>query len=293
MFTGIVLGVLSAAALVQQTDTIVDVGGANRLELESLRGEVVIRTWDRDAVRVQASHSASRTVEVRRSGRTLSVDVEVDRGIDLAGEVDFQLTVPRALDLDLEGMALEVDIQGSEGQVRVTTVHGSIRVQGGRGTIVLGTVEGEIEVEGAEGRLEVNGVAGAVTIRDCSGDIYAQSVAGSITMEGIASRDVEAGTVSGELRYSGNIDDGGVYNFGSHGGSLWLYLPSGMNARVEAVTLAGDIEVDYPGAQIEPTRGRGFPGLNEKEINFETGTASARVDVETFGGTIHILRQGG
>ena len=157
----------------------------------------------------------------------------------------------------------------------------------------LESVNGEIVVDGAEGDLDVSGVAGGVTIRNSSGDIYVEGVGGSVTLQGVTSRDIEAGTVGGSLRFEGSIMDGGIYTFGTHGGQIWLYLPEAMNARVEAVTLAGSIEVDYPGAPSEPTRGRGVPGLREMEVTFETGTGSARVEVETFGGTIHILRTGG
>ncbi len=293
MLATIMIGALSAAALIPQTDTTIALNGATRLELENLRGEVVVRTWDRNEVRIVADHSDSRFIDLHRRGSTLEVEVEVERGLGLAGGVDFQLTVPRGLDLDIEGMALEVDIQDTEGKVEVTTIHGGIRVRGGRGTITLESVNGEILVEGAQGRLQINGVAGGVTLRDCSGDIRAESVGGSLVLEGITSRDVEAGTVGGTVSYSGSILDGGSYNFGSHAGDIRLYLPTGINARVDVVTLSGDIHVDYPGAPGEPTRRRGIPGLNEKELSFELGTGRARVEVETFGGTVHILRQGG
>jgi DUF4097 and DUF4098 domain-containing protein YvlB len=293
MFTGIVLAALSVAGLVQQTDTIVQANGASRLELESARGEVVVRTWDRDAVQIKANNSESRSLDIQRSGSTISIEVRVERGMGLTGSVDFEITVPRAFDLNIEGMALEVNIEGTEGKVEVSNVRGSIRVQGGRGTIVLESVMGEVIVEGAQGDLDVTATAGGVTIRNCSGDISAESVGGDLTLEGIASHDVEAGTVGGNLRFEGAIQDGGLYNFGSHGGHIWLHLPVGMNARVEAVTLAGEMEIDYPGAPAEPTRGEGIPGLREKELSFEVGTGSARIEVETFGGTVHILRQGG
>jgi DUF4097 and DUF4098 domain-containing protein YvlB len=293
MFTTIVIGALSAAALIQQTDTIVALDGASRLSLENFRGEVVVRTWDRDAVQVRADHPASRYIEIDRHGSTISIEVGTDRGMGIAGSTDFELTVPRSMDLSIDGMALEVDIEGTEGEVEVNTVHGNITLSGGRGSVSLESVNGEIVVDGAEGDLDVSGVAGGVTIRNSSGDIYVEGVGGSVTLQGVTSRDIEAGTVGGSLRFEGTIMDGGIYTFGTHGGQIWLYLPEAMNARVEAVTLAGSIEVDYPGAPSEATRGRGVPGLREMEVTFETGTGSARVEVETFGGTIHILRAGG
>jgi hypothetical protein len=59
------------------------------------------------------------------------------------------------------------------------------------------------------------------------------------------------------------------------------------------VTLAGEINVDFPGAPQEATRAEGLPGLNQKELAFQAGSGSARIEVETFGGTVHILRGGG
>ena len=130
MFTGIVLTALCAAGLAQQTDTIVQANGASRLELETLRGEVVVRTWDRDAVQVKASESEFRSVGITKSGSTVSIHVEVDRGMGLAGSTDFEITVPRGFDLNIEGMALDVDIEGAEGQVEVTTVRGRFGCRG-------------------------------------------------------------------------------------------------------------------------------------------------------------------
>jgi hypothetical protein len=292
MFSTIVVGALSAAALLQQTDTTLALEGASRVSLENFRGEVVVRTWERDAVRIRADHRSSRYVDIDRHGNTIHVEVGAERGMGLSGSVDFELMVPPNLDLAIEGMALEVDIEGTEGAVDVNTVHGNITLVGGRGAIALESVNGEINVDRAEGDMDITGVAGSVTVRNSSGDIYVEGVSGSVTLQGVTSRDIEAGTVGGSLRFDGAVEEGGVYTFGTHGGQIWLYLPEGLNARVEAVTLAGSIEIDYPGAPSEPTRERGIPGLSEKQLDFEIGNGSARIEVESFAGTIHILRAG-
>lgn len=292
MFTAIVIGALSASALLQQTDTIVDAGGARRLSLENFRGEVVVRTWDRDQVRVVADHPSSRSIEIDRQGATLSVEAVTERGLGLAGSVDFELTLPQNMDLHIEGMAVDADVQGAGGEVRVETINGSISVVGGRGSVSLSSVNGDIVLEGANGEIEVTGVAGGVTIRDSEGDIAVEAVGGGITLQNVRSGDLEAGTVGGILRFDGPIMEQGIYTFGSHGGAIWLYLPPDMNARVEAITLAGDIEIDFPGAPETASRGQGIPGLREKEVRFTTGSGGARIEVESFGGVIHILRAG-
>jgi DUF4097 and DUF4098 domain-containing protein YvlB len=293
MLTGLLVGALSAAALLPQTDTIVQANGGTRLELESFQGKVVVRSWDRDAIQIKADHTDSQSVQFHWHGTTISVEQEMEHARGFGQTVDFEITIPRGFDLNIEGVGLDVDIQGTEGRIEVVTVHGPISVRGGRESIVLQSVNGPIRVEDARGDLEITGIAGGVTIVNCTGDISAESVGGALTLEGITSADVEVGSVGGTLRYEGSIQDGGTYNFGSHGGEIWLYLPPNINAQVDLLTLAGDIEVDYPGAPTEPTRGEGFPGLPEKELSFELGTGSARIEVETFGGTVHVLRQGG
>ncbi len=291
MFTGILIGALSAAALIQQTDTLVQADGANRIHMQVLRGEVVVRTWDQDAVHVKADHAPDREVQIRRSGRTLVIGLDDRRGTGPEGRVDFELVVPRGFDLDLEGMNLRVDIQDTDGNIEVTTVQGPIQVQGGRGSIALESMSGRITVEGARGHIRANAVAGAITVSGSSGDISVEAVSGSITLSDIVSRQVEARTVSGSLRYEGSIEDGGRYTFGTHAGNVRLHLPEDMNARVSAVTLTGNIQVDFPGAPDTTTPGRALPGLPEKRLTFETGDASARVSVETFAGNLYILRR--
>jgi len=293
MITGIVLGALSAAAFLPQTDTIVQANGASRFDLSSLQGEVIVRTWDRDAVQVKADHPESYSIDISSSGSAIEVEPDMVRGYGVANGVDFEITVPRGFDLSIEGMALAVDIRGAEGQVEVGTVHGPITLIGGRGNISLESVNGPVHLEGAQGDIDVTGIAGGVTIKDCTGDIYAQSVGGGLTLEGVRSSDVEIGSVGGNLRYEGTIEDGGTYNFGSHGGQIFLYLPAGINAQFDVISLAGDIRVEYPGAPTEPLKGSGIPGLSGKELSFELGTGSARIEVETFGGTVHLLRAGG
>lgn len=293
MFNGLVLGAMGLAALAQPSDTIISAGGATRLEVDLFQGEVILRTWDRNDVQVQADLPESFTIDIRQSGNTIYVEPDAERGFGFSKAVDIQVTVPRSFDVSLEGVALTADLAGIRGEVEVTTVHGPIRLEGGRGSIVLESVNGGVHVEGAEGDMEIVGIAGGVTIADCVGDIVVESVGGDLTLEGVTSSDVEVGTVGGTLRYQGTIEPGGVYTFGSHGGSIYLYLPDNLNAQIEALTLAGDIEIDYPGAPTEPETGNRIPGLSEKEITFEIGSGSARIEIESFGGRIHILRAGG
>lgn len=274
---------LTALVAVQQTDTLIAARGLDRLDLENDGGQVVITTWDRDEIRVRAEHSSRTFIEFDRRGGVLQVEAEAERGPTTI--VDYELTVPTRLNLNVEGMFTDVTIEGSDGEIEVETLEGEIRITGGRGTIVAESTNGEITVDGAEGSIEVNAVSRGIEITNSSGEIMAESVGGSIIMRGITASVVEVGTVGGRIHYEGSIQDGGHYFFGSHGGRVTLELPPNVNATVTAVSLTGAVRADYPGAPTQFSR-------RERE-SFTLGTGSAQIEAETFSGSIIIGRQGG
>jgi DUF4097 and DUF4098 domain-containing protein YvlB len=267
---------------VQQTDTIIDLDGAVRLELENSGGQVIVTTWDRDAVRIQAEHSSRTFIEVDHRGGVLQIEADAQRGPTTI--VDYELTVPASLDLEIDGMFTDVTVEGMNGDIEVETLEGNIRIVGGSGTVTAESTNGEITIEGAEGTIEATAVSRSIEIINSSGEILAESVGGSIIMRGITADVVEAGTIGGRIHYSGTIQDRGRYFFGSHGGRITLEFPSNVNATVMAVSLTGSIRANYPGAPTEFSR-------RERE-SFTLGTGSAQVEAETFSGAIIIERQG-
>ena len=135
MLTTIAIGLLSAVTMVPQTDTLVILQGETRLELELWAGEVVVQTWDRDAVQISAEHSDRIGIETSHSGNVLKIEMDMRRGFRPL-PVDFQLTVPRGMDLEIGGMSISVSIEGSEGNVEIASVNGDIEIHGGKGDII-------------------------------------------------------------------------------------------------------------------------------------------------------------
>jgi hypothetical protein len=58
MIAAILGGALLSLAAVQQTDTVFAVRPDARLAVSGMGGEVVVRTWDRNEMRVVADHSS-------------------------------------------------------------------------------------------------------------------------------------------------------------------------------------------------------------------------------------------
>ncbi len=84
------------------TDTTVAVPQGSRLRLQNQGGDVTIKTWDRSQIRIQAAHSSRSTVEVDVRGQVVVIEAKGRRGP--SSVVDYQLTVPAWMALDIGGM---------------------------------------------------------------------------------------------------------------------------------------------------------------------------------------------
>src|SRR2546427_6575700 len=73
------LATLAALALTQQTDTTVQVRSGARLEISNFGGEIAVKTWSRNAVRVVAEHSSRDRISVDASDQLVRVKTEAGR----------------------------------------------------------------------------------------------------------------------------------------------------------------------------------------------------------------------
>ena len=273
------VGALFGLTLVQQTDTVIPVRPDARLQVSGLGGEVVIRTWNRNELRVVADHSSRDRIEITARGTYVKVEAKTRMGVPR--QVDYNITIPATMDVELGGTHMDIDVEGVRGTVSVETVQGDVRVVGGSRFITAHSVQGDVEVIGARGRVDAQSVNGEVTVFDAVGDIRAETVNGEIRLERITSPSVEGATVNGEIVYDGTIQDNGRYWFNTHNGDLVVSVPRNANVTVSVSTFNGEFESDFP-VTLTGTRGKRF--------NFTLGGGSARLELESFGGTIRLVR---
>lgn len=282
--TGVIIGALMAFSVIQQTDTLIAVGDATGLRIENNGGSITVTTWDRAEIRLRAEHSRRTTIEVRRrrSG-VISLEGAAGRRGGFATIVDYELTVPRTLDLSLEGWSTDVSVEGSNAEIDVETFEGDITIVGGRGSISAETTSGEIRIENANGVIEAASVAEDVHISGSSGEVYVESVGGNITLENLSATIIEAGTVGGRVSFDGAVEDGGDYFFSSNGGTVSISIPENSNVEVSFASIHGSISSDFSNA---PDFRRGSRNA------FTIGSGGANIEAETFGGRIMLRRRG-
>ena len=267
-----------------QTDETIAVQRGTRLAISNFAGEVIVRTWEKDSLRVVARHQPRTRVSIRPGSSVVSVATSGSSGP--AGSVDFEITAPAWMPLRIEGTFNFVTVEGAQAEVHANTVRGDVLVKGGTGVVTAKSVEGEVQVEGARGKVTVSSVNEKVAIRDSSGDITAESVNGAITMTGVDSRSVDATTVNGTITYEGKLVDGGHYSFGTHNGDLLLGIPENVNATFTIRTYQGSITSDFVLEGYDRRQAQ-----RGRRVTATVGNGSADVNLETFGGSIR-LRKG-
>jgi DUF4097 and DUF4098 domain-containing protein YvlB len=262
------------------TDTTIAVAQGTRLKLENQGGDIVVKAWDRNQVRIRADHSRRTRVAVHLDGAVLSLEAEADRGP--ANMVDYDLTVPAWMALDLGGMDATVSVEGSRAPITVETLQGDITVKGGAETVKLSTTTGRIVVSGARGRVELNTVSDDIEATDIQGDLTAETVSGDITLRQVIAKMVDVETVSGELIFDGRIADGGRYSLLTHSGGIAMTVAEGSNATISTAIGSGEVRASFPLTVSER------PGRRRQ--TYRLGSGSASVELETFSGDIRLLR---
>ncbi|MGH7505741.1 MAG: DUF4097 family beta strand repeat-containing protein [Longimicrobiales bacterium] len=283
MLETLILSLAFAAAPLpqQQTDTTFAVEPDGRLDVENHNGHIRVRSWDRDAVRIQAQHPARTELDIDSRGSVVRVEADARGQVN----VEYEITVPRSFAVTIETLNGNIGLEDIGGEVGAETMNGSIALRGGTGRIDLESVSGEIVIDGARGTIDAATVNEGVSVTRSSGDITAETVNGSIMLTDIESSNVDAETVNGRVHYAGTIRDGGRYALMSHNGNLTITIPEGTNASVSATTHNGAIETDFA---VEV---RGVS--SDRRLSFTLGNGSARIELETFGGSIGLVRPGG
>jgi len=273
---------LAALTLIQQIDSTVPVERGQRLEVDLFAGDVDVKTWSKNAVRVVADPDGRGRVEIERTATSLSVRTTGRRGPPPT--TDIAITVPTWMALDISGVYTDITIAGARGPIAAETVQGDVSAEGGDGLVSVKSVQGGVSVTGAKGRIEANSVNADVEVRRSTGEISTETVNGSIDLVGTDATTLTATSVNGDLEYDGPLHSGGRYALSTHNGDITLAVAEAASAAVSVSTFNGEFESDFPVTLTETRKGKRF--------NFTIGSGSAQVTLESFQGTISLVRPG-
>ena len=164
--------------------------------LQNTNGSVRVTGWDQPRVRIEAvKHARSERaleelkVEITGEGDRLSVRSRFPRPqwMGGSGRVDYRVSVPRGVRVELGNVNGRVEVEGVAGAVKAKTVNGSVDVAGAAGEVEASAVNGSVEVQLARvdpaGRSELSTTNGSVRLtlpRDASAEVEAHTVNGRV-----------------------------------------------------------------------------------------------------------------
>lgn len=266
------------------TDQTVAVTKGARLSIDNFAGEVIVKTWDRDQLRVQARHPSRTKVDVRTSPTVVTVRSSTSGA---PGSVDYEITAPAWMSVKIEGTFNFVTVEGTQAEISATTVRGDIVVRGGAGSVTVKSIQGEVTVENARGRVTASSVNEGIRISGVSGDISADTHNGSIILTKVTASNVELSTINGQIVYEGSIADRGRYRFSTHNGDITATIPGNSNVAFMVRSYSGSFSSQHQVKGPPPDeihRGR--------RLTYTLGNGSAEMEMETFGGDIRVRRPG-
>lgn len=259
------------------------------VEVTNVAGKVTLAAWDRAEVAVSGTiGSKVEKVEVTSSGSRTVVHVVLPSAMFSSGNqqwANLTVYVPRDSSATVSVVSADLIVSGVRGFESLHSVSGNIIGEVGGETKVK-SVSGDIELEAPGSQaLDAQTVSGNIRLHSATDQLRAASVSGDAKLTlGTFSR-AHLETVSGDVKLVGALAAGGGIEGQTISGDLRIELAGAPGGSYDLRTLSGDITNCFGPKAVRPQYG---PGAR---ATFREGEGSARVELETQSGSIHLCNQ--
>jgi DUF4097 and DUF4098 domain-containing protein YvlB len=255
------------------------------VEIDNQNGTIHVVGWAKNEIQVVGTLGRrAQGLDFSVSGRRAAISVDTD--IPHATRSDLEIHVPAGSRIAIDSFAAEIRVEGVNGALTAETVNGSMLLSGGFQEVEASTVNGDIEVSGNTKHARVESVNGAVTVKGASGEVEASTVNGQLTVAGAAFDRASLETVSGGLRFDGDLRPTAALDAQSVSGAVELVLPASVSADFSVTSFSGDVE-----NELGPPAKATSKWTSQVELEFTAGKGGASVNVETLSGNIALLKR--
>jgi hypothetical protein len=250
------------------------------VRISNLVGSVHVTGWDRDSVALRASVAKGDKLFMGGGpvGMKMFIEPLNDRN---PGSSRIDVMVPARAKLWVKTATADIDVSGVTGELDLYVVGGTIRVNGNPAELNAEAIDGDIHVTGSPGWLRAKSASGEVTLKGESPDIAVSTVSGGIAIDGGKFERAKIGSVTGAIRFNGDIEKGAAIDFDSHSGALDITIPRKTGADFDISSIAGTITNDLNFSK--PAKGRYGRGA---ELVMTNSTGGAHVTVRSFKGPV-------
>ena len=259
-----------------------DMKSGGKLVIDRAHGDVEIRTWNKDQVKIQefvrldvfTRQEAEEVMERIRSEYVVTSARIVIENQGWRGSVqrDFEITLPAEFDVDLYINKGDIRVDKLKGEITIESQQGDIIVNDTEGDIYLNSASGELEVNRAKGNVELNTAGGALEVTELDGELSANTAGGDIDIRG-ATKDVIVNTAGGEITLN-NI--GGKIDANTAGGDIDVLV---CKSDVRVSTAGGDITMEAIDGELDARTHGG---------DIECEQVKGDINVQTHGGDIDL-----
>jgi DUF4097 and DUF4098 domain-containing protein YvlB len=280
MFAAVLLAGPAAYASDHDVDQQVAADPRGIVEISNFAGRVEVSGWDQLQVSVHSSNSSDNvSVDLNGGHSHTSITVRPHGVWGGGGEADLRIKIPRGSELDVTSVSADITANGIVGMQRLKTVSGTIKadfaadveaktVSGdvrlvGAGKPVemhLSSISGTIRLEHGAGEADATTVSGDLNLQlDPARSVRARNTSGRTVVEGSLTKDadVDAQSVSGDIRLHANAQSGYEYEVSTFSGSI----RNCFNQQAERVSQYG------PGERLNGTRDKGSGHVRLKTMS--------------------------
>lgn len=249
-----------------------------RISLNNLKGNVLVRGWDKAQVHVVYTVDSPR----------VEIDSEILPNTGPAEKVHFDThLLDSTLPSNEQGADYTLDVPvGASLEIR--NPQGRIRVEGMQADASVQSVGGNISIRDYSGHLSVHSVAGDIEVIRPSGSVDAYSVTGNLHFISPATTRLHASTTSGSILYEGDFMGRGDYILSAYSGDVEIVCPPSASYELTAKTLKGKVINTMP---MTHRRESASPLGASNSLLGTHNTGKANVELTSFSGNIRIRPQ--
>jgi hypothetical protein len=204
------------------------IGATGRFHLRQLSGEISVRGVDGDlvSVRERDGKSVSASFRVEATDGSLSLTAPDRFGLDALvfgigrrSSLDLEVEVPRGADVSIETASGDVTASGLVGMTKVRTASGEVS---------LDALGGILELDAVSGDVSISAVAAL--------DLRARTISGDCSLRAPSLGRAVIETTSGDIRLDANLAGRGPFEIHTVSGDATIVGRSGMQIEARTVT---------------------------------------------------------
>lgn len=209
------------------------IGPRGRFVLRFASGEVAVRGVEGDTARVRSLDEGSLadlfTIETGDDHLELRQIEKFGLGIFGRGQsAELDVEVPHGANVTIDTASADIEASDLSGAKRFRTASGEVSLNRLAGPVDVETVSGEIEIDG-----------------QATVELAAKTVSGDVDVRVPVLRKLDLGSTSGDLRVDAELTGQGPFAIRTISGDAIVVGRSGF--RVEAESVTGDLSSDLPG----------------------------------------------